>query len=156
MSMFPRPTFLFKEVCFDWEFRQMSKPCLCWDCRPVWHFNSIWSSIGISQEITSFIHFNCFFFPDFSTKIVSLKLTLNLTWGGNTYCSKFIPNKCIAFLIRPPLSFLITSLVKIWKSISQSCFDKKLHTSTKSPTSQNFQNVILVPSSLLLWKVCIL
>lgn len=91
-----------------------------------------------------------FFFLDFSTKIVSLKLTLNLTWGGNTYCSKFIPNKCIAFLIRPPLSFLITSLVKIWKSISQSFFDKKFHTSTKSPTSQNFQNVILVPFSLLL------
>ena len=119
-------------------------------------FSSIWSSIGISQEITSFIHFIWFFFLDFSSKIVSLKLTLNLTWGGNTYCSKFIPNKCIAFLIRPPLSFLITSLVKIWKSISQSFFDKKLHTSTKSPTSQNFQNVILVPSSLLLWKVCIL
>ena len=91
-----------------------------------------------------------FFFLDFSTKIVSLKLTLNLTWGGNTYCSKFIPNKCIAFLIRPPLSFLITPLVKIWKSISQSFFDKNRHTSTKSPTSQNFQNVILVPSSLLL------
>lgn len=95
-----------------------------------------------------------FFFLGYSNKIVSVKLTFNLTWGGNTYCSKFIPKKCIAFLIRPPLSFLITSLVKIWKSLSQSYFDKKLHTSSKSPTSHDFQNVILVPSSLLLWKVC--
>ena len=113
---------------------------------PLSVFRRKWLSLFISTVFR-------FFSWLFNQNRVS-ELTLNLTWRGNTYCSEFIPKKCIVFLIRPPLSFLITSLVKIWKSLSQSFFDKKLHTSSNSRTRQDFQNVILVPSSLSLWKVC--